>query len=674
MNKKITAVLLVILVLFLAHAVSLNFIQDDAFISYRYVKNFVAGRGLVFNAGERVEGYTNFLWIILLSLFTVLGINTVVASKILGLAGGCLSLVLLYRIARVLLREEMIRVRRPTDRAGRKARKGRGSEEEQDGPAVRRNRVGGTAPADWTAGKNGTALADWAALAPPLLLAASGVFAYWCISGLESGLFIPLILAAVYFSLSRKPLMVLCATLATLVRPEGALVFCILMLHQLLSGKGGLRSVLWFTAAYAALLLPYLLFKFVYYGYLLPNPFFAKTGFSWEYIRSGLDYFWRFLRHYGLWGGLYLLTLIGWGRSAAGRKGSPNERNIPAPSRRLAFLMVWIYSLAVILIGGDVLLGHRFFLPVLPFLYLFIGWGLFRMSVSIAPGPLRRGLPAAALAVLLGITFLVPRSWLLNLRQAEIGLGRKMAVMAHQLKYSFGDDITVAASTIGALSYYGEATVIDMLGLTDPVIARNPESVPGIDSPWKERNYNGRYVLSRDPEVIIFSTGMKPSAPAERVLLLYSEFRDHYYPYYLPHGDLLQVIFRRKPGPAAENRLFPEAGFVDLFNQATGLESRNLLSLAAEKTEGLIAAGPPDFSWAYDKMASIHFLMNDRREAKRFAQIAVQMDDYCVLSHYILRQIALAAGDSATAKREHEKVLQYNPELLRLHTGRGQRP
>ncbi len=651
MNKKIAAILTVILIIFAVHAVSLNFIQDDAFISYRYVSNFVGGRGLVFNAGERVEGYTNFLWIILLSLFTALGINTVVASKILGLAGGCFSLLLLYWISRFLLREEAAARRRTAGTGGTVP----------DGQAAG---VIGAVSDGRTAGATGAALADWLALSPPLLLAANGAFAYWCISGLESGLFIPLILAAAYFSLTRERLMVLCAALATLARPEGALVFAILLLHRLLCGRGGLKSVLRFTAAYAALLLPYLLFKILYYGDPLPNPFYAKTGLSWEYIRSGLEYFWRFLRHYGLWGGLYLLTLTGWRRT-------PGGESIPPQPRRLAFLMIWIYSLAVIVIGGDVLLGHRFLLPVLPFLYLFIGWWLYRLGVSFAPGPFRRGLPAAALAFLLAITFFLPRPWLLTVRRAEIGLGQKMAVMAAELDNLFDGPYTMAASTIGALSYYSRATVIDMLGLTDPVIARSPEKVPGIDSPWKERNYNGRYVLSRDPEVIIFSTGMKPSAPAERVLLLYSEFRDHYYPYYLPRGGLLQVVFRRKPGQAAENQLFPEAGFADLFNQAMGLESRNLLSLAAEKMEELIAAGPPDFAWAYDKMASLHFLMNDHREAGRFAQRAVQMDDYCVLSHYILYSISLSEGDTASARREHEKILQYNPELLRLNAGRG---
>ena len=40
------------------------FLCDDAFISFRYVRNLLAGHGLVFNPGEYVEGYTNFLWIV----------------------------------------------------------------------------------------------------------------------------------------------------------------------------------------------------------------------------------------------------------------------------------------------------------------------------------------------------------------------------------------------------------------------------------------------------------------------------------------------------------------------------------------------------------------------------------------------------------------------------------
>src|SRR5262249_8034083 len=40
---------------------------DDAFISFRYIDQFEQGHGLVYNPGQRVEGYTHFLWVILLA-------------------------------------------------------------------------------------------------------------------------------------------------------------------------------------------------------------------------------------------------------------------------------------------------------------------------------------------------------------------------------------------------------------------------------------------------------------------------------------------------------------------------------------------------------------------------------------------------------------------------------
>ncbi|MGE0480010.1 MAG: hypothetical protein AB7Q17_06005 [Phycisphaerae bacterium] len=41
---------------------------QDAFITLRYVENLHEGRGLVFNAGERVQGFTHPLWTLLLAL------------------------------------------------------------------------------------------------------------------------------------------------------------------------------------------------------------------------------------------------------------------------------------------------------------------------------------------------------------------------------------------------------------------------------------------------------------------------------------------------------------------------------------------------------------------------------------------------------------------------------
>lgn len=63
------------------------FIADDAFISLRYAQNLVAGHGLVWNAGERVEGYSNLLFVLITAGLQALGCDLVSAAR----AVGCVS-------------------------------------------------------------------------------------------------------------------------------------------------------------------------------------------------------------------------------------------------------------------------------------------------------------------------------------------------------------------------------------------------------------------------------------------------------------------------------------------------------------------------------------------------------------------------------------------------------
>ena len=74
---------------------------DDSYISYRYAANLAAGHGLVFNHGEWVEGYSNPMWVLILSVPALIGIPPDVVAKPLGLAAGIGSM--LY--VRSLLRE-----------------------------------------------------------------------------------------------------------------------------------------------------------------------------------------------------------------------------------------------------------------------------------------------------------------------------------------------------------------------------------------------------------------------------------------------------------------------------------------------------------------------------------------------------------------------------------------
>jgi hypothetical protein len=78
------------------------YLVDDAMISMRYARNLASGEGLVWNPGERVEGYSNFLWVIVMALahlpgtpehltaFVVMAINWGLFIGILWLAQGVL--------------------------------------------------------------------------------------------------------------------------------------------------------------------------------------------------------------------------------------------------------------------------------------------------------------------------------------------------------------------------------------------------------------------------------------------------------------------------------------------------------------------------------------------------------------------------------------------------------
>ncbi|TNF77639.1 MAG: hypothetical protein EP299_04445 [Acidobacteria bacterium] len=57
---------------------------DDAFISLRYATNWARGAGLVFNPGEVVEGYTNFLEVAVLTVAIKTGVEPVVAMTSIG--------------------------------------------------------------------------------------------------------------------------------------------------------------------------------------------------------------------------------------------------------------------------------------------------------------------------------------------------------------------------------------------------------------------------------------------------------------------------------------------------------------------------------------------------------------------------------------------------------------
>src|SRR4051794_30930643 len=131
---------------FLAHVIYLNCVAEDAFIALRFASNLAHGHGLLWNPGTApVEGYTDFLWVVLNAAAIRIGLPGVAFAQVLSIACGLATVWLTYVI--------------------------------------------------------GLRVMSWhptVALVPAALLAVSGPLATWSSSGMESTLFTMLIVASAY--------------------------------------------------------------------------------------------------------------------------------------------------------------------------------------------------------------------------------------------------------------------------------------------------------------------------------------------------------------------------------------------------------------------------------------------------------------------------------------------
>ena len=258
--------ILVPLVIVLVGAWHYRWVDEDAFINFRIIDNLLAGHGLVFNVGERVEVDSDPLW-----LFTLVVGHEVLPfldlewlSVGLGLcctAGGFLA--------------------------------------------------GGRAVQLLVAERDGSAT-----VLPVGLLIVSVVAGVWefSTSGLEMSM-VFLWIGASYLLLvryarrRRRSLPVAFVMgLGTLIRPELALMTVVFVaaLLWVMAAPGAANRRPWAVRALAAiavaLALPVLfeLFRMGYYGLVVPNTGLAKAGGS-AWWSQGFTYLWNFLSPYTLW-------------------------------------------------------------------------------------------------------------------------------------------------------------------------------------------------------------------------------------------------------------------------------------------------------------------------------------------------------------------------------------
>ena len=189
---------------------------------------------------------------------------------------------------------------------------------------------------------------------------------------------------------------------------------------------------------------------------------------------------------------------------------------------------------------------HRFFLPLLGLLATLTVFSIYWLirKISVRTQYLLGG---AIIFVCIVLSYQLPQDFIKYYHEKEIGLTDVMSHLSRSIDKYDDRDFSVALSTIGIFGYelLGHR-IIDMVGLTDSVIAKHPqEPFEGLETTWKERKYNAEYVLRQRPDYIVFSTGTKPSAPAERALFFYRPFIDTYRItgwLYQPNADIPAII------------------------------------------------------------------------------------------------------------------------------------
>jgi hypothetical protein len=334
------------------HSLAYNFVTDDAYISFVYARNFAEHGELTFNLGDRVEGYTNFLWTFVLGVLMKIGITPELSSRVLGTVCGLATLVLAARIAARAL-----------------------------GPRI---------------------ASAWASIAA-IVLALSAGFACWSSGGLETQLFTMLVVGAldalvvaIQEPTGLRRAAVLLA-LASMTRPEGPLVAAVLGVvwigQRLVWRKhgGGVRHEFVAAAWFVALWAPWFAWRWWYYGYPFPNTYYVKAAGEWrdpshpsQMLAHGVHYVWTWFDQTGF---AYVLPVAGYGLFADRR------RDTLVLAAACVVLLV-VYGGYAASVGGDFMGLHRFIMPLTAIAAICVALGVARLATTLGAASSRPPIPA----------------------------------------------------------------------------------------------------------------------------------------------------------------------------------------------------------------------------------------------------------------------------------------
>lgn len=426
-----------------------EFYHDDAYITLRYARNLLDGRGIVWNPGEYVQGYTNPLHLLLIGALGALGVDLWAASRALGLlALGGLAVAVCF--------------------------------------------------SPWCLDH------QWRShsfrLLPLALVGTSAPMLVWSLGGLEGGLFSTLcFLAAMAFqgatkADAKRPLLMasgLLFSLAALTRPDG-IVFLSVSLAWLLAHRRSRRvsDIVAFLSPCVLLLLPYLAWARFYYGDFLPNTYYLKAAdVSIHRVVAGL----RYVAWYAVLPPFQVLLV------ALACAFVRHRARLSPPVIYLLALTAG-YALFVVYVGGDHMQSFRLLLPIIPLSAL----ALSLLLSALIPREARR---AVAWVYCLAAVLSTAQVAFPSLNPGEEDPASRVGTrVGRYIAKHWPENALIALNTAGSTPYHSiNHRYIDMLGVNDRHIAKR--GIGDIELPnqnWAGHTKgDGAYVLSREPGFII---------------------------------------------------------------------------------------------------------------------------------------------------------------------------
>jgi hypothetical protein len=470
------ALLLGVLVALLVHAsYYFPFLSDDALISLRYARRFSQGLGLTWTDGERVEGYTNLLWVLLTGACAWVRLDLIWSARVLDTIGVLLAIVCASVVPQPLVLSPL------------------------------RTLSGGL----------------FFALASPLAAWAVGGLEHGFLAGMLACAFVALARSAPVGAVSLKWSLIAGAFLGSvaLLRADGIVLVLAAAAGFALAGKlrlRVLRSMLIILAVPLGLLGMQLLFRYVYYDALVPNTALAKVSFNEDRLLGGLYYLRDGYRPLVPAVALTLAFVV------VGFRGLRAERWVPP----VVVLFGW--SAYVGLVGGDIFPGWRQLVPAVVALGMLLAEAAPAASARFPFGaPVVAGLSSITLALGLYVQT-TDRENVRAKRELWEHDGRPLGYL---LRRAFGDKKPLlAVDAAGALPFWSELPSLDMLGLNDRYIATHPPPNFGRGGIGHELG-DGAYVMRRAPDIIAFNGSVGASTPlflSGRQMIATPEFHREY--------------------------------------------------------------------------------------------------------------------------------------------------